>query len=148
MYPNNNMYNGFMPRQSYPSNGYPQGYGGAYPPYMAAQAGQTMQPQEPPLSDLRFLTEDEIKAFIVMPNTKVLLIDKDRGVACIKSANAAGESFSKLYSFSPIDGAKKEPPKQESEPAVSYDKEIKDLIARVEKWENGRIGKSKNAAEN
>lgn len=89
MYPNNNMYGGYIQpqqRQQYPQPVYPQGYSGAYPPYMAAQPGQI--PQEPPISDVRFLTSDEMKAFIVMPNMKVLLIDKDHGVACVKSADA------------------------------------------------------------
>lgn len=53
-----------------------------------------------PIQDIRYLTADEIKAFIVMPNTKVMLIDKDNKLAHIKSADAMGQSSSKVYSFS------------------------------------------------
>ena len=151
MYPNNNMYNGFMQRQAaYPQNGYPQGYGGAYPPqYMAAQqVQQTMQPQEPPITDLRFLTSDEMKAFIVMPNTKVLLIDKDHGVACVKSADMSGQSAAKMYSFVPLSDAPKEEKTEEVVAASAFDKELRDLIERVERLENAKSNRPKNNSEN
>lgn len=151
MYPNNNMYNGFMPRNvAYPQNGYPPQYGGFYqPPYMAAQNGQAqMPPQEPPISEIRFLTADEMKAFIVMPNTKVLLVDKDHGVACLKSADAMGQSTAKMYSFGDLSSEQPEPV-QKTE-ARSYDDEIKALTARIEKLEktNGKRAESKSESKN
>ena len=151
MYPNPNMYGGFMPRQvAFPQNGYPQGYGGAYQsPYMAAQGGQqvaTQAPQEPPITDIRFLTSDEMKAFIVFPNTKVLLIDKEHGVACLKSADAMGQSTISMYSFNNIKDFTKEEEKQTAT-APSYENEIKELMERVERLENAKNNRPKGSAD-
>ena len=134
---NGNYNNGFMARQSpFQQPVYPQGYPGAFPPYPAAQNGQQMMPpQEPPISEIRFLTADEMKAFIVMPNTRALLIDRQSGIACIKSANAMGQSEIKTYSFKEFDEAQREAPKKD--PMPDYESEIKALSARLEKLENG-----------
>lgn len=151
MYQNaNNYFGGYMPRQAYPQTGYQQGYGGVvYPPYMAAQTGQqvsTPAPQEPPITDIRLLTSDEMKAFIVFPNTKVLLIDKEHGVACLKSADAMGQSESKMYSFQSIKDFTKEEEKQVA-PAPSYENEIKELMERVERLENAKNNRPKGTTE-
>lgn len=151
MYPNQNMYGGFMPRQTaFPQNGYPQGYTGVYPsPYMAAQNGQqvaTPVSQEPPITDIRFLTSDEMKAFIVFPNTKVLLIDKEHGVACLKSADAMGQSTISMYSFNSIKDFTKEEEKQTAT-APSYENEIKELMERVERLENAKSNRPKGTSE-
>lgn len=151
MYPNQNMYGGFMPRQTaFPQNGYPQGYNGVYQsPYMAAQGGQqvaTPTPQEPPITDIRFLTSDEMKAFIVFPNTKVLLIDKEHGIACLKSADAMGQSTIKMYSFNGISEVANEEAKPTA-PAPSYENEIKELMERVERLENAKSNKPKGTSD-
>lgn len=56
-----------------------------------------------PIQEIRFLTADEIKAFIVMPNNKVMLVDKANGLAYIKSADAMGQSSSDVYSFTKLE---------------------------------------------
>ena len=64
---------------------------------------QTQQPVQPqfdtPISDIRFLTEDQIKGFIVYPNTKVLLIDKQNGLAYLESADSVGNFYKDVFSF-------------------------------------------------
>lgn len=140
-----NYFNPYHPIQP-TMNPYQNGF---YPPYMAAQNGQqvsTPTPQESPITDIRFLTSDEMKAFIVFPNTKVLLIDKEHGVACLKSADAMGQSESKMYSFKGISEVAKEDAKQTA-PAPSYENEIKELMERVERLENAKSNRPKGTSE-
>ena len=78
--------------------GYPQNFGNPYnrgfgmPNYMQPTYNQQpqqmvqQQMQQPmqydvPIQDIRFVTSEEAKAFIVIPNTKALLIDKNSGIA-------------------------------------------------------------------
>lgn len=77
-----------------------------------AQNQTQMQPQyEMPIQDIRFVTSEEAKAFIVMPNTTVLLIDKSSGQAQLKSADQMGQSASKFFRFEEInaDGSPMKP---------------------------------------
>lgn len=66
-----------------------------------------MQPQpqmqyEMPIQELRFVTSEEAKAFIVMPNSKALLIDKNNGVAHLKVADNMGQSQTQYFRFEAI----------------------------------------------
>ncbi len=65
---------------------------------------QYVQPQqqmvyEIPIQAVKLVTEDEAKAYIVMPNQRVLLIDRANGVAYDKSADSLGQSRCKTYHF-------------------------------------------------
>ena len=65
---------------------------------------QYIQPQqqmiyEMPIQAVKFANEDEAKAYIVMPNQRILLIDKVNGVAYDKSADSLGQSRCKVYHF-------------------------------------------------
>lgn len=82
-----------------------------------------MQPQpqpqyEMPIQDIRFVTAEEAKAFIVMPNTSVLLIDKSSGIAQLKSADNMGQSNSKHFRFEEVnaDGSPIKPQEQPTQP--------------------------------
>lgn len=71
---------------------------------VAQQPQPYIQPQqqmvyEMPIQAVKFVTEDEAKAYIVMPNQRVLLIDRVNGVAYDKSADSLGQSKSKMYQF-------------------------------------------------
>ena len=89
--------------------GYAPQYGqqyGAVPRYQQPQYGMpNMMPQQPmqsadfPIQELRFVNEAEASAYIVAPNTSALLIDKQSGVAHVKSADATGKSFAKHFRF-------------------------------------------------
>ena len=68
-------------------------------PQAPVNQAQTVNPYEQPIQNIRFLSEDEIKGYIVMPGTKEMLIDRVNGVAHIKSANTMGESFSRVFKF-------------------------------------------------
>lgn len=64
---------------------------------------QPMQPQyETPIQDIRFVTSEEAKAFIVMPNSKALLIDKNGGVAHLKTADNMGQSVTQYFKFEQV----------------------------------------------
>lgn len=65
---------------------------------------QYVQPQqqmvyEIPIQSVKLVTADEAKAYIVMPNQRVLLIDRANGVAYDKSADSLGQSRCKTYHF-------------------------------------------------
>ena len=92
------------------------------------QMPQQPQPQmqyEIPLQDVRFVTSEEAKAFIVMPNTRALLIDRQGGIAHLKSADNMGQSQTQYFRFEPInaDGSPIKP--QEPIPQVNFDEFIK-----------------------
>jgi hypothetical protein len=101
------------PYSSYPYSNYGMP---SYPqrPY-SPQAQQQMQgaqqlPMQPqpqvqyelPIQDVRFVTSEEAKAYIVMPNSKALLIDKNGGVAHLKVADNMGQSQTQYFRFEPI----------------------------------------------
>ena len=56
---------------------------------------------EIPIQDVRFVTSEEAKAYIVMPNSKALLIDKS-GIAYLKTADNMGQSQTQYYRFEAI----------------------------------------------
>lgn len=111
------------PYSQYPYTGY------GYPTYgrqnymqpqqQMAQPQQQVQPQyETPIQDIRFVTSEEAKAFIVMPNSKALLIDKNGGVAHLKTADNMGQSVTQYFKFEQVnaDGSPLKP--QEPTPQV------------------------------
>lgn len=115
------------PYSQYPYTGY------GMPTYGQRQFVQPQQqmPQQPqmqqqpmqfetPIQDIRFVTSKEAEAFIVMPNTKVLLIDQKGGMAHLKSADNMGQSFAKYFKFHEVnaDGSPLEP--QEPVEKVDY----------------------------
>lgn len=124
------MYGQNNPYSQYPYTGY------AYPNYgrqnfMQPQQTQMAQPQmqqqvqqpiqyETPIQDIRFVTSEEAKAFIVMPNSKALLIDKNGGVAHLKTADNMGQSVTQYFKFEQVnaDGSPLKP--QEPTPQVDY----------------------------
>jgi hypothetical protein len=87
-------------------------------PQMQQQVQQPMQ-YETPIQDIRFVTSEEAKAFIVMPNSKALLIDKNGGVAHLKTADNMGQSVTQYFKFEQVnaDGT----PLKPQEPAQQVD---------------------------
>ena len=123
--------NGYNPYSQYQY----QGYG--YPTYNNRQymqpQQQMAQPQmqqqvqppmqyEIPIQDIRFVTSEEAKAFIVMPNSKALLIDKNGGVAHLKTADNMGQSVTQYFKFEQVnaDGTPLKP--QQPAPQIDFDK--------------------------
>lgn len=72
------------------------------PQQQPIQQPQMQVPYEIPIQDVRFVTSEEAKAFIVMPNTKALLIDRQNGIALLKSADNLGQSVTNFFKFIPV----------------------------------------------
>ena len=106
----NNTYSNPYGNQYYPSympnyNNYSNMQMQQRPIQQTNQPQMQMQPQEIPVpfNDIKFVTADEAKAYIVMPNTKVMLMDRDKSVFYIKSADSLGKSTLEGFKYSPID---------------------------------------------
>ena len=109
------IYNNYNGMNGYASPYYSQ-YNRPYQQYAAQQQLQQMQqqmqpqmppqqqfrPQEMPIQGVKFLTADEVKAYIVMPNSKEMLIDTTNSIAYIKSADSMGQSSTKMYRFEEV----------------------------------------------
>lgn len=87
------------------------GYNPTYQPMYAQYPQMPMQqymqqpiqqPIEPPIQAVKFVNENEAKAYIVLPNTKEMLIDKDNGIAYLKSADQMGQSSTKIFRFEEV----------------------------------------------
>lgn len=85
----------------------------------SAQQNQPQaQPQyDMPIQDIRFVTAEEAKAFIVMPNSRVLLIDRN-GTAYLKTADNMGQSQTQCFRFEAVnaDGTPIKPQEQPTQP--------------------------------
>lgn len=109
--PNYNYYNGQQqisqnaPNQ--PVNGYQQQQGQVsqqqqVQPTQPQQAVPNPIPQGFPIREIRFVTSDEAKAFIVMPNSNALLLDTVNGMAYLKTADNLGQSVTECFKFTKV----------------------------------------------
>ena len=117
--------NQFMPygRQPYYM---PVGYQPAVMPQ------QQQQPVGIVFSDVRVLNDDQIKGFIPPINSKVLLIDKDNGIAYVETTDTMGNMYKDQYSFISLKNKEKEEQKQEPKQDFSSFA-TKDEIAGIKK---------------
>ena len=138
-----------MMNYGYPYGNYPQypyGYQGQM--QQRGQMANTMPPQQPiqqqpqplmqaqfeiPLRETKFVTSEEAKAYIVMPNSASLLIDKQQGLAYLKTADNMGQSFMECYSFKKQDGKQS----QEMPQNQAKEEETDKLSSYVKKDEIG-----------
>lgn len=86
---------------------------------------QTPPPTETPIQDIKFVNRAQAEAYIVYPNTKVMLIDKESGMVYVKTADGMGQSKTDYFRFEPInaDGSPIKP--QEPIPQINPDDYIK-----------------------
>lgn len=78
-------------------------------PYYVPSYQPVQQPMEMVFSDVRILTADQIKGFIPPINSKVLLIDKDNGVAYVETTDTMGNMYKQPYSFEMVKSEQTEP---------------------------------------
>jgi hypothetical protein len=119
---------------NYSMPNYPQPQYAPQPmPTQQAQPQQSQMQYEIPIQDVRFVTSEEAKAYIVMPNSKALLIDKS-GTAYLKSADAMGQSQTQYFRFEPInaDGTPIKP--QEVKPEFDAEEFSKRFVT-IEQYE-------------
>jgi hypothetical protein len=124
--PYGNQYRGQYGVPSYQMPNY-----GAQPqqPQMQSQPQPQAQPQyEMPIQDIRFVTAEEAKAFIVMPNSRVLLIDRS-GMAYLKTADNMGQSQTQCFRFEAVnsDGSPIKPQEQPTQPDFKDFVKLKDI---------------------
>lgn len=88
--------NGYYPYM-YGQYGYQQ-----YPQYQGTQSRQSAQQSQQfdlPILDIKFVTSEEAKSYIVFPNTNVLLIDRQNKIAYLKSADNLGQSSMREFKY-------------------------------------------------
>ena len=93
---------------------------------------QQMPPMDLPIQDIKYVNKAQAEAYIVYPNSKVMLIDKESGMVYVKTADGMGQSSTEYFRFEPInaDGSPLKP--QEPTPQIDLDnfvkrEELKDL---------------------
>ena len=82
---------------------YGQGYG--YAPQQPFQAPQQQQaPAQPQqtMTNIQFFTEEEIKAYVLMPNTQIWAMDKEKPVFYVKTADNVGRSALNVFKYESV----------------------------------------------
>jgi hypothetical protein len=127
---------GYQPNYQAP-NYMQRGYApqGAQMPQMPQQPQppiQTPMPMETPIQDIKFVNRAQAEAYIVFPNTKVLLIDKDNGAVYVKTADNMGQTQTEYYRFEPTNADGSPIKAQEPTPEVNFDEFVrKDQLAKL-----------------
>lgn len=92
----NNQYNGtYIPNYNYNQQVPMQR------PMQTTQQPQTTE--DVPFNDIKFVTEDEAKGYILFPNTRVMLLDRDKSVFYIKTADSLGKSTLEGYKYTKLE---------------------------------------------
>lgn len=82
----------------------PYGYGNQnYTMQNQSYYGNIQNTNDYAMQGVKFVTQDEAKAYIVMPNQRVLLMDKNNSLFYIKSADSLGQSTLEAYEFKKVD---------------------------------------------
>lgn len=96
------------------------------PTYQQQQMMQQTQQYAPsnnlPFNDIKFATLKEAEAYMVLPNTKVMFMDRDNSVFYIKSADSLGKSTLEGFKFTRIE--------DESTQSVSPQIDTKDFVRK------------------
>lgn len=94
-------------------------------PQMQMPMAQPMPPMDLPIQDIKYVNKAQAEAYIVFPNTKVMLIDKESGIAYVKTADGMGQTQTDYFRFDRVnaDGSPIKP--QEPTPQVNFDEFIK-----------------------
>lgn len=109
----NNQYNGtYIPNYNYNQQVPMQR------PMQTTQQPQTTE--DVPFNDIKFVTEDEAKGYILFPNTRVMLLDRDKSVFYIKTADSLGKSTLEGYKYTKLE--------DKSTESVSREIDTKDFV--------------------
>jgi hypothetical protein len=136
---------GYQPYGYQPSYGNPnymqRGYAPQTPQMPQSQPQMQMQAQIPqqspiemPIQDIKYVNRAQADAYIVFPNTKVMLIDRESGMVYIKAADGMGQSQTEYFRFEPInaDGTPIKP--QEAKPEFDIEEFGKRFVT-IEQYE-------------
>lgn len=86
---------------------------------------QQMPPMELPIQDIKFVNKAQAEAYIVFPNTKVMLIDKESGLVYVKTADGMGQTQTDYFRFDKVNADGSPIKLQEPTPQVNFDDFIK-----------------------
>lgn len=91
----------------YMNNPYGSMYGSNYGYAPQQSYSVPQQPQMPtqsqqPRTNIQFFTEEEIKAYVLMPNTQMMAMDKEKPCFYIKTADAAGRSTLNIFEYKSV----------------------------------------------
>lgn len=92
---------------------------------MQMPMAQPMPPMDMPIQDIKYVNKAQAEAYIVFPNTKVMLIDKESGIVYVKTADGMGQTQTDYFRFDRVnaDGSPIKP--QEPAPQVNFDDFVK-----------------------
>lgn len=94
----NNQYNGtYIPNYNYNQQVPMQR------PMQMQTTPQQQTTEDVPFNDIKFVTEDEAKGYILFPNTRVMLLDRDKSVFYIKTADSLGKSTLEGYKYTKLE---------------------------------------------
>lgn len=111
---------------NYGNYGYQPNYQPVINQAVQPQTQQIMQQsqqqiQNIPIREVRFVTSDEAKAYIVFPNSNALLIDIPNGIAHFKSADNLGQSYTEYFRFEKVNADGTPVKKQEAKADPKFD---------------------------
>ena len=125
---------------------------------------QVQMPYETPIQDIKFVNRAQAEAYIVYPNTKVMLIDNESEMAYIKTADGMGQCKTEYFRFVPINPDGSPLKSQEPSPQINLDEYIKkedlekfgfvtiaqynELAQRLEQIQRQIVGGRQNVATN
>lgn len=120
---------GYQPTYQQP-NYMQRGYA-PQPSQMPKNQQQTFNPittpptTEMPIQDIKFVNRAQAEAYIVFPNTKVMLIDTESGIVHIKTADNMGQTKTDYFRFEQVnpDGSPIKP--QEPTPQVDFNEFVR-----------------------
>ena len=113
---------------NYNGNRY-NGYGYQQPVHQPIYR-QEISIQEMPIQATRFMNEAEARAYIVMPNQKEMLIDREKGVAYLKFADSMGQSSCRRFKFEEIFEDKAQPINTDNKNLYLTKEESKEFVSR------------------
>lgn len=127
----NNTYSAF----SAYNNPYAQPYNYNYMNRPSMPMQQPVVPPEQAYNEVRFLTADQIKGFVINPGQSALLVDKDNKLAYDEKCDMSGNFFKKVYSFKELEDNAPEVKGFDETQFVKYDdlEKLKEEINQLHK---------------
>lgn len=98
---NNNNYNSYLSPNMYGNGRFYNNYN-PQPQQNFNMQMQMNRQSDLPVQNIRFVNADEMKGYIVFPNTTEMLIDRDNKIVQLKSADQIGYSTVKTFRFEEI----------------------------------------------
>ena len=145
----------------YNNNQYMNGRPSYYQPQYQTQSTYNYVPQQQYIQEqppaIIYLNADQIKARVVLPGNKEILVDKENGMAYVVSTDFSGNTSSRRFSFKDLDVPAKEPEKPQVDLSEYVKKDdlssfaqksdlsvLKELQDKIEHLERQLRGKNNN----